>query len=37
LIGNTAGINMDKDEVLVFLEEIQLTPDPRRRGSTQEF
>jgi hypothetical protein len=23
LIGNTAGINMSKDEVLIFLEEIQ--------------
>jgi len=27
LIGNTAGINMSKDEVLAFLEEIQLPAD----------
>lgn len=30
LIGNTAGINMSKDEVLNFLDEVQQTPDTRR-------
>jgi hypothetical protein len=28
---------MNRDDVLQFLEEIQLSPDPRRRGTNQEF
>jgi hypothetical protein len=31
-IGSSSGINMSKDEVLTFLEDSQLAPDPRRRG-----
>ena len=36
LIGSTSSINMSKDEVLAYLEEISaaIAPDPRRRSST---
>ena len=33
---NQSGINMTKDEVLTFLEDSQLAPDPKRKG-VQDF